>query len=119
MNKEELTAQLVELVKDTKAFVSTEAPSYFQEVIAWTQFAGILAFLATAFVLALLYLTLRIAAKNNKEHGDITSSDCIRLTVVGIAALFTSVLGAVPILNALKCWVAPKAFLVDHVRGLL
>lgn len=113
---EELLKELLTTVRDTKAFVLSEAPSVIQEFLAWEFYSSlILAALATIAlgVLFRVFVWIHKRIKNGERGADSVDYLIPTLVSMSVIALFLCSLS-----TAVKVKVAPKVVLLEKLSEL-
>jgi hypothetical protein len=112
----ELLKETLQTLTTVKDFAVEQAPLVLQEIIAWTMVKPIFPFIVLiGFVLCILYILPKI----QKFFSDDFEPCMWSAVVLYGCALGSAIVTFIMIVNAVKCIIAPRLFLIDYITELL
>ena len=112
MNKEQLTAELLQIVKSTKDFTLEHAPDVCSQIVTMGRFYTIIGVLMILGISTLLGRVCYRVFKKEERFDD------YEFIIVMLNAVIVP-LGALITYAHIEAWFAPKLYLLKYVKDLL
>ena len=114
--------KIIEYIEGTKDFLLENAPSFFQEIVAYGRAKSLfcLVILPLIFIGGIVSSVRAFRIRSFGEYGDVIpgTGGYIVLRIVGLGlAFFSFVMFAVLIDDAILCWFAPKLYILRKIKG--